>query len=91
MTVERFADEFTTIREKQRKVEPRTIESDLECFACINPYIGKKLLGAVTPHDIDEAYARMRSDEPDNLGGHAYSGTTLQKAHAFIHALRQGS
>ncbi|WP_302395686.1 tyrosine-type recombinase/integrase [Eggerthella sinensis] len=87
MTVEQFADEFTTIREKQRKVEPRTIESDRECFARIKPYIGKKLLGAVTPHDIDEAYARMRSDGPDNLGGHAYSGTTLQKTHAFLSML----
>ncbi len=30
------------------------------------------------------AYARMRSDGPENLGGHAYSGTTLQKTHAFL-------
>ena len=87
LTVEQFAEEFTAMREKQRKVEPRTIESDRECFARIRPYIGKKVLGAVTPHDIDSAYARMRSTGLDNLGGHAYSGTTLQKTHAFLSML----
>lgn len=87
LTVEQFAEEFTAMRENQHKVEPRTIESDRECFSRIRPYIGKKLLGAVTPHDIDSAYAHMRSTGPDNLGGHAYSGTTLQKTHAFLSML----
>ena len=84
MTVSEFAEEFIDTRERQRKVEARTIESDRECFRRIEPYIGKKLITAVTARDIDLAYARMRSDGPDNLGGRAYSGTTLQKTHAFL-------
>ena len=48
---------------------------------------GKMALPSVTPHDIDEAYARMRSDGPGNLNGRPYSGTTLQKTHAFLSML----
>lgn len=87
LTVAQFAEEFTSIREKQRKVEQRTIQSDRECFARIKPYIGDMLLTAVTPRDIDLAYARMRSSGPDNLGGYAYSGTSLQKTHAYLSML----
>ena len=84
LTVAQFAEEFIEMREKQRKVDIRTVESDRDCFKRIKPYIGRKLITVVTAHDIDSAYARMRSDGPDNLGGHAYSGTTLQKTHAFL-------
>lgn len=87
LTVTQFADEFTTMRGKQKKVEERTIESDRECFARIKPYIGHMLITTVTAHDIDSAFARMRSNGPDNLGGHAYSGTTLQKTHAYLSML----
>lgn len=87
LTVAQFADEFTTMRTKQKKVEERTIESDRECFARIEPYIGHMLLTAVSARDIDSAFARMRSDGADNLGGHAYSGTTLQKTYAYLSML----
>ena len=87
LTVEQFAEDFISMREKQKKVEPRTIESDRQCFERIRPYIGKMALASVTPHDIDTAYARMRSEGPDNLSGCAYSGTTLQKTHAFLSML----
>lgn len=84
LTVAQFADEFIAMRAKQKKVEARTIESDRECFARIEPYIGRMLLTAVSAHDIDSAFARMRSDSPDNLNGRAFSGTTLQKTYAFL-------
>ena len=84
LTVSQFADEFIGMREKQRRVEARTTESDRECFRRIEPYIGKKLITTVTARDIDQAYASMRSDGPGNLGGRAYTGTMLQKTHAFL-------
>lgn len=87
LTVEQFSDEFIEMREKQHKVEPRTIESDRQCFARIKPYIGSKLLTAISPRDIDMAYAHMRSDGPDNLAGRVYSGTTLQKTHMYLSML----
>lgn len=87
LTVEQFAEDFISLREKQKKVEPRTIESDRQCFERIRPYIGKMPLPEVTPHDIDSAYARMRSKGRDNLNHYAYSGTTLQKTHAFLSML----
>lgn len=87
LTVEQFAEDFISLREKQKRVEPRTIESDRQCFERIRPYIGKMALSLVTPHDIDSAYARMRSNGSDNLNNYAYSGTTLQKTHAFLFML----
>lgn len=77
LTVAQFAEEFTYMRSKQRKVRERTIESDRECFARIAPYIGNKRITSVTARDIDIAFTRMRSSGRDNLGGYAYSGTTL--------------
>lgn len=86
-TVSQFFEEFTTIREKQRRVESRTIQSDRECFMRIEPYIGAMPLSSITPHDLDIAFACMRSEGPDNLGGRAYSGTTLQKTYAYLSML----
>ena len=86
-TVSEFAGEFIAFRQKQKKVEERTIQSDRECFARISPYIGDMPVDCVTPRDIDGAYAHMRSDGPDNLAGRPYSGTTLQKTHAFLSML----
>ena len=87
LTVSQFADEFNSLRQKQMSVEERTIQSDRECFARIAPYIGEQRLAAVTAHDIDAAFGRMRSGGPDNLGGHPYSGTTLQKTYAYLSML----
>ncbi len=87
VSVSEFAEEFISFRQKQKKVEERTIQSDRECFARISPYIGDKAIDAVTPRDIDGAYAHMRSDGSDNLAGRPYSGTTLQKTHAFLSML----
>lgn len=84
LTIKQFADEFMDIRKKQKKVEARTIQSDKDCFSRIEPYIGDMLLTEVTARDIDRAYACMRSDGPENINGHAYSGTSLQKTHAFL-------
>jgi integrase len=86
-SVSQFAAEFTEMRLKQKKVEDRTIESDRECFARIAPYIGEKPVNAVTARDIDAAFAHMRSGGEDNLGGRAYSGTTLQKTYAYLSML----
>lgn len=87
LTVAQFSEEYISIREKQKSAEPRTIQSYRECFARIEPYIGDMLLAEVGPHDIDKAYACMRSDGADNLNGRSYSGTTLQKTHAYIKML----
>lgn len=87
ITVEQFADEFTSLREKQKKVQSRTIESDRVCFKRIKPYIGALTLAEVTPQVIDFAYACMRSEGPENKTGVVYSGTTLQKTHAFLSML----
>lgn len=77
------------VRLASRGVTPRARRRRLSCvnrscFKRIEPYIGKKLITTVTACDIDMAYARMRGDGPENLGGHAYSGTTLQKTHVFL-------
>ena len=87
LTVAQFANEFNEMRARQKKVEERTIESDRECFARIDRYIGSMPLSAVSARDIDVAFARMRSYGPDNLGGHAYSGTTLQKTYSYLSML----
>ena len=87
ITVSGFAKEFSMIREKQKQVEERTIQSDRECFARIEPYIGNMLLTVVSAHDIDTAFASMRSTGPENLNGYAYSGTTLQKTYAYLSML----
>ena len=87
LTVSVFAEEFISIKQKQSGVEDRTVQSYRECFNRIKPYIGESPVRAIGPQDIDQAYASMRSDGPDNLGGRAYSGTTMQKTHAFLSML----
>lgn len=84
LTVSEFANEFIDMREKQKKVESRTVQSYRECFARIEPYIGSTPIASIEARDIDGAYARMRNMGPGNLNGRAYSGTTLQKTHAFL-------
>lgn len=84
MTVSQFAAEFMELREKQKKVENRTLESDRSCFKRIEPYIGKALLVEVSVRDIEMALASMRSTGTDNKNGRVYSGTTLQKTYVFL-------
>lgn len=79
LTVSEFAEEFDSLRRRQNKFEPRTLQSDKERFARVKPYIGDLRLTEVATRDIDEALASMASEGPDNLAGHRYSGTTCQK------------
>lgn len=83
-TLSEFAFEFIALRQKQKKVQDRTIESDRECWNRLKPYFGNKKVGDLTPRDIELVYAAMRSSGKDNLNGRAYSGTTIQKSHAFL-------
>ena len=86
-TLDEFFSTFTEIRQKQQAVSERTLESDRECYKRIQPYLGNKKLNEIAPLDIDKTYASMRSPGADNLNGRVYSGTTIQKSHAFLNML----
>lgn len=87
LTVSEFASEYLEMKGKGKGVQPRTVQSDRTCFNRAEPYIGSLPLKSVTPRDLDSMYASMRSDGDDNLAGRAYSGTTVQKTHAFLKML----
>lgn len=87
LTVSEFAEEFDSLRRRQNKFEPRTLQSDKERFARVKPYIGDLRLTEVATRDIDEALASMASEGPDNLAGHRYSGTTCQKTYSYLSKL----
>ena len=87
LTLDGFARSYIEKREKRRKVQERTIESNREAWARLRPYLGDLPLRRVTPFVIDEAYACMGSPGDDNLAGKVYSGTTIEKSHAFLRQL----
>ena len=87
LTVSGFAEEFDSLRKRQSKFEDRTPQSDKECFARIEPYIGALRISEVTTRDIDEALASLASNGPDNLTGRVYSGTTRQKTYSYLSML----
>ena len=87
LTLNDFAQEFIEMRAKQKAVSGRTIDTDRESYARVAPYLGSIPLRAIKARDIDSAYARMRSNGEDNLGGRPYSGTSIQKSHAFLKML----
>jgi integrase len=90
VTLKAFADEFCDMRAAQKNLAERTIRSDKECLNRIMPYLGKLPLKSITPRDLDQAYASMRSNGKPNRGEkgkrdkRGYSGTTLQKTHATL-------
>lgn len=86
-TLDEFFFTFIEIRQKQQAVSDRTLESDKDCYKRIQPYLGSKKLNEIAPLDIDRTYASMRSPGSDNLNGRVYSGTTIQKSHAFLNML----
>ena len=83
-TLSEFAAEFMELRRKQKKVQERTLESDGDCWNRLKPYFGDKKISKLTPRDIELAYVAMSGNGKDNLNGRAYSGTTIQKSHAFL-------
>ena len=87
LTVSQFSEEFDSLRKRQNKFEDRTLQSDKECFARIEPYIGALRISKVTTRDIDEALASLASNGPDNLTGRVYSGTTRQKTYSYLSML----
>lgn len=87
LTLDGFAMSYIAMRERRRKVQERTIESNREAWARLRPYLGDLPLRRVTPFVIDEAYACMGSPGDDNLAGRVYSGTTIEKSHAFLRQL----
>lgn len=94
-TVEEYADEFCTIRTRQKRFTERTIASDRECLRRVMPYIGQLPLDRVTTADVDRMLTAMRGDDADNLNGRAYSGTTTLKTYAtlnkmFKYAMKKG-
>ncbi len=84
LTFNDVAQEFIDLREAQKNHKPRTIKTYREVAARVKPYIGNLRIIDITPRDIDQMYARMRSDGRDNLSGKPYSGTTLERTHNFI-------
>ena len=73
LTLEGFAVSYIDKREKRKKVQGRTIESNREAWARLRPYLGDLPLRRVTPFVIDEAYACMGSPGDDNRAGRVYS------------------
>lgn len=82
-----FAKGYIDIRRRQGDVEERTIGSDIDCMRRLSPYFGKRTLDEVSAYDIECVYANMKSGGRLNPDGRTYSGTTLQKTHAFLNML----
>lgn len=87
LTLDKFAKSYISKRRKRKKIQQRTADSYLEAWARLRPYLGDLPLRRVTPFAIDEAYACMGSPGDDNLAGWVYSGTTIEKSHAFLRQL----
>lgn len=95
VTVSAYIEEYCRLRERQKRVAPRTLTSDRQCLNRIIPYIGSMPLDRVTTADIDRMLLAMRGDGPDNLNGRSYSGTTTLKTYAtlnkmFKYAMKKG-
>ena len=89
LTLDALGDHFIESRKTGAgldgvKAEERTIEGYITCKNRIKPYYGDKRIKDITRKDIESAFVAMRSDGPANLGGRAYSSTTLQKTHSYL-------
>ena len=88
-TLDEFAAAFMDLRKKRGELAERTLSSDKSCYQRVSPYLGSKPLREITPFDIECAYANMKSGGRSNLNGRAYSGTTVQKSHAFLNQIME--